>query len=242
MPGTSLANIKQGEGGSLESYIHRFNMEAAKVGSLTKGELKTEITAGVHPNSKIWDNMLKREVNGLDDFYESAQKYIHVKNGHENLKAGKSESHVKPSAYEGSNGAKKKMAYKGPRDYHQRKPKRRGDPRQMSYTFYTIMSDTREHIYLMNEGQIPFMRPPPMRKYRSQRDPSKYCHYRKDIGHTTTERIHLKVQIEELIRKGHLGRYVRRENQRLEEASASPRARERALEVQGEVRMIFRGP
>ena len=47
------------------------------------------ITAGVRPGSKLWDNMLKREVTDLDDFYERAQKYIRVEDGHENLKAGK---------------------------------------------------------------------------------------------------------------------------------------------------------
>ena len=89
MPGTSLANVKQGENESLKSYIHKFNMEAAKVGSLTRQELKMTITAGVRPGSKLWDNMLKREVTDLDDFYERAQKYIRVEDGHENLKAGK---------------------------------------------------------------------------------------------------------------------------------------------------------
>ncbi|XP_062075513.1 uncharacterized protein LOC133779582 [Humulus lupulus] len=116
--GTILASIKQGEGESLKSYIHRLNMEAAKVGSLTMGELKIAISAGVRPHSKLWDNMLKREVTGLDDFYEMAQKYIRVEDGLENLKAGKNESHVKPSTHEGSNGTKKKRAYEGPRDDH----------------------------------------------------------------------------------------------------------------------------
>ena len=53
MSGTSLANIKQYEGESLKSYIHRFNMEAAKVGSLTRGELKMAITIGVRPGNKL---------------------------------------------------------------------------------------------------------------------------------------------------------------------------------------------
>ena len=68
MPITSLANIKQGENERLKNYIHRFNMEATKVGSLTKAELKMAITAGVHPGSKLWGSMLKREVSNLDDF------------------------------------------------------------------------------------------------------------------------------------------------------------------------------
>ena len=77
MPITSLANIKQGENESLKNYIHRFNMEATKVGSLTKAELKMAITAGVRPRSKLWGNMLKREVLNLDDF-EREQRSTYV--------------------------------------------------------------------------------------------------------------------------------------------------------------------
>ena len=51
-------------------------METTKVGSLTRGELKMAITSRVRPGSKLWDNMLKREVTDLDDFYERGQKYI----------------------------------------------------------------------------------------------------------------------------------------------------------------------
>ena len=64
-------------------------MEAAKVGSLTRRELKMAITARVCLGSKLWDNMLKREVTDLDEFYERAQKYIHVEDGHANLKEEK---------------------------------------------------------------------------------------------------------------------------------------------------------
>ena len=51
--------------------------------------------------------MLKKEVTDLDDFYERAQKYIRMEDGHANLKAGNSESHVKSPANEGSNRAHK---------------------------------------------------------------------------------------------------------------------------------------
>ena len=82
-------------------------MEAVKVGSLTRRELKMAIIAGVRLGSKLWENMLKREVTDLDDFYERAQKYIRVEDGHTNLKAGNSESNVKSPANEGSNRALK---------------------------------------------------------------------------------------------------------------------------------------
>ena len=104
------------------------------------------------------------------------------------------------------------------------------------------LTDTREHIYITNEDRVPFKKPPLMRKDQSKRDPSRYCQYHKDIRHTTAECIHLKEEIEELIRRGHLGRYVKRERKRPENEPTSPQAQERAPEIQGEVRTIFGGP
>ena len=91
MPTTNLANIKQGENESLKDYIHRFSIESTKVGGLTKAEHKMAITAGVRPGSKLWGSMLKREVTNLDDFFERAQKYIRVEEGHKNSHVEESE-------------------------------------------------------------------------------------------------------------------------------------------------------
>ena len=91
MPTTSLANVKQGENESLKDYIHRFSIEATKVGDLTKAELKMTITAGVRPGSKLWGSMLKREISNLDDFFERARKYIRVEEGHKNFHVEESE-------------------------------------------------------------------------------------------------------------------------------------------------------
>ncbi|XP_062106590.1 uncharacterized protein LOC133817950 [Humulus lupulus] len=134
------------------------------------------------------------------------------------------------------------MVYVGPRDDHQRKHKNGGSPKRTSHTFYTDLTHSREHIFIANKNQVPFKRPPPMKRDLSKRYRRKYCQYHKDIWHTTAECTHLKMGIEELIRRGHLGRYVRKENQRLEEGIPLPRAQDEALEVQGEVRTIFEGP
>ncbi|XP_062078265.1 uncharacterized protein LOC133782862 isoform X1 [Humulus lupulus] len=237
MLGTSLANVKQGENESLKSYIHRFNMEATKVGSLTRRELKMAITTGVRSGSQLWDNMLKREVTDLDNFYERAQKYIRVEDGHESLKAGKGQSPPKPSIRESQSDAEKKRVYEGIRDDQPRKPQRTDERRQGPYTSYTDFTHAREHIFVTNENQVPFRRPSPMKK-----DPIKYFQYHKDIGHTTVECNHLKVEIEELIRRGHLGRYVCKESQRPKKGASSPRAQEVAPKIQGEVNTIFGGP
>ena len=47
-----------------------------------------------------------------------------------------------------------------------------------------------------------------MKSDPARRDNTKYCEFHKDHGHRTDERIQLKKEIEYLIRRGHLSRYV----------------------------------
>ncbi|XP_027166642.1 uncharacterized protein LOC113766677 [Coffea eugenioides] len=53
-------------------------------------------------------------------------------------------------------------------------------------------------------------RPPrPLAGDRSRRDQDRYCSYHRDVGHDTEDCRHLKREIEKLIRRGHLGQFVR---------------------------------
>ncbi|GAV90201.1 LOW QUALITY PROTEIN: hypothetical protein CFOL_v3_33610, partial [Cephalotus follicularis] len=53
--------------------------------------------------------------------------------------------------------------------------------------------------------------PEKMRSPAEKRDTEKYCRYHRDHGHDTEECRQLKNQIEDLIRKGHLRKYVDRD-------------------------------
>ncbi|GAV72459.1 LOW QUALITY PROTEIN: hypothetical protein CFOL_v3_15947, partial [Cephalotus follicularis] len=53
--------------------------------------------------------------------------------------------------------------------------------------------------------------PTPLRSSAKKRDTNKYCRYHRDHGHDTEECRHLKNQIEDLINKGHLWKYVNRD-------------------------------
>ncbi|GAV58754.1 hypothetical protein CFOL_v3_02287, partial [Cephalotus follicularis] len=69
--------------------------------------------------------------------------------------------------------------------------------------------------------------PAPMRPSAKKRDTKKYCRYHRDQGHDTDECRKLKNQIEGLIRKGHLRKYVDRNapqqrRKRREEALQQP--------------------
>ncbi|XP_060969754.1 uncharacterized protein LOC133036982 [Cannabis sativa] len=232
---TSLVNIKQGETKSLKSYIQCFNTEVTKVGRLSKDDHKMAIAARVRPRSKLQNNMLKRELDDLEDFYERANRYIFVEDGHENLGVGKDEQPVKTRA----EGSHKKRGFMYKDDRQDKKAKRELDPLPREYTHYTKLTHSREHVYLTNEHHVFFKRLPPLKRERARRDHNKYCRFHKDVRHLTEECKHFKVKIEGLIQRGYLGEYWK-ENQRPNE----PRQRddqEEASEVLGDICTFNRG-
>ncbi|GAV70643.1 hypothetical protein CFOL_v3_14141, partial [Cephalotus follicularis] len=69
--------------------------------------------------------------------------------------------------------------------------------------------------------------PAPLRSVLEKKDSDKYCRYHCDHCHDIEECMHLKNQIEDLIRKGHLRKYVdknspQQRKERREEASQQP--------------------
>ena len=59
------------------------------------------------------------------------------------------------------------------------------------------------------EGEGYLLKPTPLRSPLAKRNMKKYCRYHRDYGHDTEECYQLKDEIEALIRRGHLWRYVR---------------------------------
>ncbi|GAV60916.1 hypothetical protein CFOL_v3_04444 [Cephalotus follicularis] len=93
-----------------------------------------------------------------------------------------------------------------------------------SYNNFAPILDTRTRILTVEQDKVPIQWPEKMRSSTEKRDPEKYCRFHRDYGHDTKECRWLKNQIEDLIQKGHLRKYVDRDapqgrmEQRREEA------------------------
>ncbi|GAV73221.1 hypothetical protein CFOL_v3_16707 [Cephalotus follicularis] len=93
-----------------------------------------------------------------------------------------------------------------------------------SYNTFAPLLDTRTKILAVEQDKVPFQWPEKMRAPAENRSVEKYCRYHRDHDHDTEECRQLKNQIEVLIRKGHLRKYVDRDapqgrrEQRREEA------------------------
>ncbi|GAV81726.1 LOW QUALITY PROTEIN: hypothetical protein CFOL_v3_25180, partial [Cephalotus follicularis] len=97
---------------------------------------------------------------------------------------------------------------------------------------------THTKILMVEKDKVLIQWPAPLRSPTEKRDTEKYCWYHRDHGHDTEECRQLKNQIEDLIRKGHLRKYVDRDapqgrrEQRREEA---PRQQEEQQQQQPRV-------
>ncbi|XP_071916252.1 uncharacterized protein [Coffea arabica] len=74
---------------------------------------------------------------------------------------------------------------------------------------WTSLTAPRARVLAVMEQQGISRPPRPLAGDKNQRDQGLYCAYHRDVGHDTEDCRHLKKEIEKLIRRGHLGQFVR---------------------------------
>ena len=125
------------------------------------------------------------------------------------------------------------------------------------YATYSVLTDTRERIFLENSAHLLWKNPEPLKNQRAKRDPSKFCRFHNDIGHNTDDYRHLKDEIETLIRARPLAHYAQNRitpkqlaGQNIQSAPETPANHNGAQVNQdippsitgGEITTIFEGP
>ncbi|XP_057951010.1 uncharacterized protein LOC131145847 [Malania oleifera] len=85
--------------------------------------------------------------------------------------------------------------------------------------------------------------PEPMRTPSYKRNMSKYCQFHRDHSHDTKEYIHLKNEIEELTKRGHLSKFMKKgDRQREAHEQKKLYVEEKKEPIVGEIVAIFGGP
>ncbi|GAV74580.1 hypothetical protein CFOL_v3_18060 [Cephalotus follicularis] len=111
-----------------------------------------------------------------------------------------------------------------------------------SYNNFAPLLDTRTRILAVEQDKVPFQWPEKLRSPAENRNVEKYYRYHRDHGHDTEEYRQLKNQIEDLIRKGHLRKYVDRDapqGRREKRREEAPRQQEEREEQQQQPRGVI---
>ncbi|GJW28903.1 reverse transcriptase domain-containing protein [Tanacetum coccineum] len=72
---------------------------------------------------------------------------------------------------------------------------------------FTLLTKTQKEILALDKGK--FKPPPPMTTPVEKRNASKLCEFHGEVGHTTNECMHLKRQIEEMLKAGKLSHLIK---------------------------------
>ena len=156
-----------------------------------------------------------------------AEKYI---NGEEALisKKGSSSTHKEKSGTDKRRGQSPKRQSdreRSPKKDGERSPKRRGNlrdrlgppqlERRQRYSPQRFTPLTASVLQVLHEVRNEqFLRwPTQMKSNPATRDNTRYCEFHRDYGHRTDDCIQLNKEIEYLIRRGYLRRFIAPENQ-----------------------------
>ena len=226
-PSYHLLTIKQGSQESLRSYVQRFNVESLKVDIPDEKFAITAFIAGLGIQSKdLMFSISKNPQASMAEVLAKAKKYI---NGEEALISKKETS----SAYKEKGGTDKRrgrspkrqsVRESSPKKDGERSPKRCGNlkdrlgPPQFerrSYSPQRLTPLTASVSQVLREVQNKqFLRwTNQMKSDPTTRDNTKYYEFHRDYGHLTDDCIQLKREIEYLIRRGYLRRFISPESQ-----------------------------
>ena len=246
-PSYHILTIKQSSQKSLRFYVQRFNVESMKVDIPDEKFTINAFIAGLGVQSKdLMFSISKNPQESMAEVLAKAEKYI---NGEEVLisKKGSSSTPKEKSGTDKRRGRSPKRQSdreRSPKKDGERSPKRRGSlrdslgppqlERRQRYSprrFTPLIASVSQVLREVRNEQ--FQRwPTQMKSDPATRDNTRYCEFHKDYRHRTNDCIQLRKEIEYLIRRGYLRRFIAPENQPQNQAQNQAQAQQPPLPPQ----------
>ncbi|RWW40136.1 hypothetical protein BHE74_00054468 [Ensete ventricosum] len=216
----------QGNDEPLTQFVNRFSAEIRRMPDTHPTLAIQAFLMGPRPSRFFW-SLIERPPSTVPEMLQRASQYVAA----ESLVVGKREDHKKPR------GDK-------PQGQPSGTPKRRDRPELPALRPLPIpLNSTRTEVFLQIRDKGLLGTPNPIRAKIGGRDKRRYCRFHRDYGHDTEECNDLRNQIEDLIRQGHLHRFIqdRRASEEWPRRDRNPSPRpDRPIEKQIDV--IVGGP
>ncbi|XP_023919235.1 uncharacterized protein LOC112030801 [Quercus suber] len=239
-PTSYLLTVRQQEGESLMDYVKRFNKAVLEIDEADDQVIITTFQAGLNNPNLIFSLGKTPSTSMIDQLFK-AQKYM---NGEDALTAKGLMGKRKKDETSESHGNKRD--HKDP--YSDTKAGKSGPDAPRKRMNFTPLVMPTDKILMQIKDDPGLKWPKPLSTSSKKRVPKKYCHFHKDHGHYTDECRDLKEQIEELIQRGKLQKFVKRDYQpqfKTEDKNHDdPKGdkRDHPKQVVGEIRTIAGGP
>ncbi|RWW49142.1 hypothetical protein BHE74_00044739 [Ensete ventricosum] len=189
----SLLGMAQGSDEPLSQFVGRFTSQVQGIPDLHPSLAIQAFLTGLRPSRFFW-SLIERPPTTLPEMLQWAHQYMAV----ETLIAGKRDE-------------TKRSRGEHPRGHMAPPPKRREDRSGLLPARPPLvpLNSTRMEIFFQIREKGLLKAPSPMKSHPERRDKRRYYRFHREYGHDTEECRDLQFQIEDLIRHGHLRRYVR---------------------------------
>ena len=216
-----LLTIKQEEGESLRSYVKRFNRVVFVV---DEAEDKLQLTTfKARLESKEFVVALtKSPPRSMVEMLLKARKYMNMEDTLAVIEQGDVRKD-KRGIQEDPKGKKKE---RGDHSSNHDSVKRRDDKASRTVKFTPLIMPV-DKILMKIKDDHTLKWPKPLHSSPSARDKKKYCRFHKDHWHYTKDCRDLKEQIKELIRKGKLQKFVKKDVSRQHKHDTRARSEEK---------------
>ncbi|XP_021714864.1 uncharacterized protein LOC110682828 [Chenopodium quinoa] len=207
---TELMSMVQGKDEPLREFITRFNKEATTIPNMSQELALLAMQSGLLPGSPFRAYKGRKSLKTLVKALGKAHEFIKADETDRAMLSRKAPSDLVKQAEvtRAENVAKADQpsrAEQGRREADRAVGVKRSDPRRGPrpgrFDQYTPLTHSRSHIFSVNKADDKWQRPP--RMVNRNCNPSMWCDFHIDHGHTTDECTHLKDNIEELVRRGY---------------------------------------
>ncbi|XP_071913927.1 uncharacterized protein [Coffea arabica] len=203
---THLMSIRQRPDESLRNFMTRFNAESLQVRDKDEKVVMAAFTNGLRVEELFYDLAKKPPVN-LEELLRRAHEAANAE------EAGrlKKESDRELGDRKGRTNPPEGKDVPSKKNVFDRLSKEKAPAlAPLLEETYTLLTRPRAQILAVMEAEGLGDRPPKMGTPRNKRNQDRYCAFHRDAGHDTEGCWALRKEIEDLIQRGFLGRFVRR--------------------------------
>ncbi|XP_010474540.1 PREDICTED: uncharacterized protein LOC104754077 [Camelina sativa] len=246
-----LYEVQQKRDESLRVYVGRFNKEKVSIPSCNTSTAISAFKRGLLPDGDLYKELTKYQCRTMEDVLSRAWAQIKWEedSAYRQRCSPRSDSRV----VRNERTSRDDKPYQRPRDENTMSERRNthrslskaDERRPKSITWPDISNLSISHTHLVGVlkemgGTVRW--PPKMKALDNRRDTSKWCEFHDYHGHKTEDCISLKMEVNELLKKGHLREYLsdrthnridgeRNKQIAIENATVSPPKHDRVINV-----------
>ncbi|GKB11281.1 hypothetical protein Tco_0845204, partial [Tanacetum coccineum] len=188
-----IHHIKQREGESTEDFVRRFKVESRDVKGAPEIMRISGFMHGI-TNPELIKRLHDKILKSVDEMMRITTSFLRGE-----VAAGNQERKKSLLPWKQQEAGHKQNFKKGGFKNQQRSERRQDR--------FTLLSKCPKEILALEKGK--FKAPPPMTTPVEKRNNNKFCEFHGEVGHNTDECMHLKRQIEELLKNGKLSHVIK---------------------------------